>query len=91
MKKTTLVNIVGIINMQQKMFGACFEGYIVRIYGFEMFIEVGSNISIDLVNIIGYFTIILIIGSNFVFTFSFDLNVGSFSKTSLRYEIGNLY
>jgi hypothetical protein len=34
MKKTTHVNVVGIINVQQKMLRACFEGYIVNMYGF---------------------------------------------------------
>jgi len=34
MKKITLVNVVGIIDVQQKMFSACFEGYIVSMYGF---------------------------------------------------------
>jgi uncharacterized membrane protein YwaF len=33
-KRIALINIVGIINMWQKMLGACFEGYIVSNYGF---------------------------------------------------------
>jgi hypothetical protein len=33
-KRIAIMNVVGIIDMQQKMFGACFEGYIVHKYGF---------------------------------------------------------
>jgi len=33
-KRTTPMSIVGIINMQQRMLGVVFEGYIVNKYGF---------------------------------------------------------
>jgi len=62
------------------MFGACFEGYIIR----YVFADVpGSGfkyIHCDLANPLGYLTITLIIGFNFVSTFSLRLNVGSFIR-----------
>jgi hypothetical protein len=33
-KRTTRMSIVGIINMQQRMLGVVFKGYIVNMYGF---------------------------------------------------------
>jgi hypothetical protein len=73
------VNVGGIIDVQQKMLGAYFEGYIVSRYGFA---NVPRNwfkyIHCDLVDPLGYLTIILTIGSSFVSTFFLHLNVGSF-------------
>jgi hypothetical protein len=78
-KKTTHVNVVGITNVQQKMFGACFEGYIVNKYGFADVLGSGFKyIHCDLADQIGYLTITLTIGSSFVFTFSPCLIMGFF-------------
>ncbi len=78
-KKIAPMNVVGITDMQHKMFGAYFEGYIVNMYGFVDVLGSGFKyIHCDFVNPFGYLTIILTIRSNFVSTFSPYLNVGSF-------------
>ncbi len=75
------MNVVGIIDVQYKMFGACFEGYIVSRYGSTDVLGSGFNyIHYDLVNPIGYLIITLTIGSSFVFTFSLHLIMGSFIR-----------
>jgi hypothetical protein len=61
------------------MFGAWFEGYIVSKYGYVDVPGSGFKyIHCDLIDPIGYLTIILNVGSNFVCTFSPRLNVTSF-------------
>jgi hypothetical protein len=61
------------------MFGAWFEGYIVSKYGSIDLLGSGFKyIHCDLIDPIGYLTIILNVGSNFVSTFSPCLNVTSF-------------
>jgi hypothetical protein len=61
------------------MLGVYFEGYIVNKYGFVDVLGSGFKyIHCDLVDPLGYSTIILTIRSNFVSTFSPHLNVGSF-------------
>jgi len=77
-KKTPPVN-VGITDMQQKMLSAYFEGCIVSRYGSVVDVP-GSGfkyIYCDLIDPFGYLIITLTLGSNFVSTFSFHLNVGS--------------
>jgi hypothetical protein len=70
------VNVVGIIDVQQKMFSAYFEGYIVSMYGFVVVSRNGFKyIHCGLLNLIKYLIITLTIGSNFVFIFSLNLNV----------------
>ncbi len=60
------------------MFGACFEGYIGNRYGSANVPRSGFiYIHYDLADPLRYLTITLTIGSNFVFTFSPCLNVGS--------------
>ncbi len=80
-KRIAPINVIGII-VQQKMLGVCFEGYIVNRYGFAN--DVPRNglkyIHCDLVDPIRYLIITLILGSNFVCTFSPCLNVRSFIR-----------
>jgi len=78
-KRTALVNVGGITDVQQKMFGVYFEGYIVSRYGFANVPRSGFKyIHCDLVDPLGYLTIILTIGSSFVSSFFLHLNLGSF-------------
>jgi len=78
-KRIALVNVGGITDVQHKMLGACFEGYIVSKYGFANVPTSGFEyIHCDFVDPLGYLTIILTIGSSFVSTFFLHLNVGSF-------------
>jgi hypothetical protein len=73
------VTIVGITNVQQKILNVCFEDYIIS--GYASTNDPGSGfkcIHYDLVDALGFLTITLIVGSNFVFIFSPCLNVGSF-------------
>jgi hypothetical protein len=71
-KKTAFVNVVDITNMQHKMLGACFEGYIVNKYGSADVPRSGFiHIHYDLANPLGYLIITMIVGSNFVSTFPF--------------------
>jgi hypothetical protein len=74
------MNVVGIIDVQQKMFGAYFEGHIISKYGSVVDVPKSGfkYIYCDLIYPFGYLTITLTIGSNFVSTFSSRLNVGSF-------------
>jgi hypothetical protein len=70
-KRIALVNVVGITNVQQKLCGACFEGYIVNKYGSANVLGSGFKyIHYNLVDPLGYLTIIMIVWSSFVFTFS---------------------
>jgi len=81
MKRITHVNVVGITDVQHKMFGACFEGYIVNKYGFANVPRSGFKYThCDLANPFGYLTITLIVGSSLVSTFFPHLNVGSFIR-----------
>jgi len=59
------------------MFGACFEGYIVNMYGSTNVLGSGFKyMHCDLVDPLRYLTITLTIGSSFVSTFFLHLNVG---------------
>ncbi len=53
------MNVVGFTNVQHKMFGACFEGYIINKYGFANVSGSGFKyIHCDVTYPIGYLTII---------------------------------
>ncbi len=78
-KIIALVNVVGIINVQQKMFSPCFEGYIGNRYGIVDVLGSGIKyIHCDLTNPLGYLIITLIVESSFISTFCPYINVGSF-------------
>jgi hypothetical protein len=80
-KRIAPMNVVGIIDMQHKMFGVCFEGYIVNRYGYVDVLGSGFKyIHCDLADPLGYLTITLTITSNFVSTLSPHLTVGSFIR-----------
>jgi hypothetical protein len=54
-KRTALVNVVGITDVQHKILGACFEGYIVNRYGFIDVLGSGFiYIHYNLTNSLGY-------------------------------------
>jgi hypothetical protein len=75
------MNVVGIIDLQHKMFGVCFEGYIVNMYGSTNVPRSGFKyIHCDLIDPLRYLTITLTIGSSLVSTFFPHLNVGSFIR-----------
>jgi hypothetical protein len=55
-KRTSPMSIVGIINMQQKMLGVIFEGYIISKYEFYDVTDNGFkyiNIYYDLIDVLG--------------------------------------
>jgi hypothetical protein len=59
--------VVGIIDVQQRMLGALFEGYIISRYGFyNVFGHDFKYIHCDLIDVLGYLTITLMVGSTFV-------------------------
>lgn len=78
-KITAPIFVVGIIDVQQRMLGALFEGYIVSRYGFyNVFGHDVKYIQYDLVYALGYLTFTLMVGSTFVIIVSPRLNVGSY-------------
>jgi hypothetical protein len=53
-KRTPPMSIVGIINMQQRMLGVIFEGYIVSMHGFYNVTDNGIKyIHYDLIDVLG--------------------------------------
>lgn len=44
-RKPTTLNIVSIIEVKERMLGACFDGLIVNQYGLMMFLAMDTNIS----------------------------------------------
>jgi hypothetical protein len=82
-KKPTTLNIVSIIEVKERMLGACFDGLNVNQYGSY---DVSSNgykyIHYDLVDVFGYMTIIFIVSPRFVTTFFNMLYVGYFVRVS---------
>jgi len=52
-KRATLMSIVGILDMQQRLLGVVFEGYIVSRYGFYNVIDDGFKyIHCDLIDVL---------------------------------------
>ncbi len=82
-KRPTTLNIVFIIEVKERMLGACFDGLIVNQYGSY---DVSSNgykyIHYDSVDVFGYMTITFIVSFGFVTTFSNRLYVGYFVRVS---------
>jgi hypothetical protein len=77
--KVVHVNVVEITNVQHKMLGVVFEGYVVDKYGYYNVVGSGFKyIHYDLIDPFGYLTIMLIVGFAFVTTFSPHLNFESY-------------
>jgi hypothetical protein len=80
-KITVYVNVMEITNVQHKMLGVVFKGYVMNKYGSYNVTRSGFKyIHYDLIDPFGYLTITLIIRFTFVTTFSPHLNVGSYIR-----------
>jgi hypothetical protein len=68
-KRVAPMSVVGIIDVQQRVLGALFEGYIISRYGFyNVFGHNYIYIHCDLIDALSYLTISLMVGSTFVTT-----------------------
>jgi hypothetical protein len=79
--RLVILDIVSIIEVKERMLGACFDGLIVSQYGFyDVFSSGYKYIHCDLIDVFGYMTIAFIVNFGFMTTFSNMLYVSYFVK-----------
>jgi hypothetical protein len=73
-KKTTLISILGVTNIQQRMLSGCFEGYILSRYWLYDVVRSGYKfIHCDVINKGGFFNITIIVRATFVTTSKYKI------------------